>query len=1208
MAEMIGKSVLRSKDTTVLLCWPVVFGVLAAAATIAQALLLAEVIARVLVDEAEDPVGLWGPLAGLLAAVVAHSACVWLREVSALRGAAHAKQRVRERLLDHLLALGPAYVDGQRTGELVTTTVEGVERLQAYFARYLPQVVLGAVVPLLIAACVAWLDPLSGVVLLFTGPAVVVLMVLIGKRAEERTRLQWHSLSRMGAHFLDALRGLPTLKAFGRAEAERERVARISGEFGKSTLGVLRVAFVSGFALEFIATVSVALVAVLLAVRLLFADLPFAVALPVLLLAPEFYRPLRDLGASRHAGMEGKASAERIEEILALPVHNDRAGASGATPRGPVTVELVGVGFAYPGGKRPALSGADLVLPAGTRTALVGASGAGKSTLVDLLLRFAEPLDGRILANGIPLADLAPEDWRENVALAPQRPILFHGSVLENLRMARPGATQGEVEEAAGLAGADGFVRRLPMGYETQIGERGVRLSEGEVRRLGIARAFLKDAPLIVMDEPASDLDPESERLLEAALEGLGRDRTVLLVAHRLGAARSADRIAVLEEGSLAEIGTHEELLGGDGAYARLAGAAAGSLGGKGGGPTRRVGGSRAGGSPEGVEGRDAATAAGDGVRDDGDAEGGAEGGGRRGRTLGRLLRFMRPQRGKAALAALLGTWTAAANVGLLAASAYLVSASALKPPLSTLIPAAVLVQVLGSSRGVSRYYERLVSHEVTFGLLTNLRAWLYGRLVPLSPARLVRRRGGDLLSRMVDDVEELQDFYLRAISPLVTATLVAALVAVTLYHFAPLPAMSTLLFMALAGLGAPVLVGAVERGLGKRQVELRAALGAGLAEWLGGMRDLLAFGRAEDGRREISELGGRLGREQGKAAFATGMREGLHALFAGLAMWTALVVAVGLADVGRIASVYVALLPITALAGFEAVRPLGEALQSLGRTLAAGERVFGVADSEPAVADPVGPLAAPAGRALEFDRVTFRYGEAEAPALEDVSFALAAGKKVAVVGPSGAGKSTLVNLLLRFWDPTLGEVRLDGRDLRSYEQEAARAVISVAAQDAHVFDATLRENLLLARPGATEQELWAALQTARLGGVVEGLPCGLDAPLGELGTRLSGGERRRFTAARAYLKDAPFLVMDEPTADLDAETERLFLDALHERADGRGLILITHRLLRMERMDEILVLDEGRIAERGTHRELMDTNGLYARMVGVQEQMLAGR
>jgi ATP-binding cassette, subfamily C, bacterial CydCD len=1189
---MRGNAALRAGDAGTPLAWAVVFGALAAAATVVQAVSLGGVVAGVLLA-GDGLTGVGRPLFFLLGAGVARAVFVWLREVVALRGAVGAKRRVRDRLLGHLFALGPAYHAGERIGELVTTAVEGVERLEPFYARYRPQVALAALVPVLVCAVVLYLDPLSGVVLLGTGPAIPVLMVLIGRQAEARTNKQWEALSRMGAHFLDTLRGLPTLKAFNRAEDEREEVARVSAAFGRRTLDVLRVAFVSGLALEFIATVSVALVAVLLAVRLLFGDLPLAVALPVLLLAPEFYRPLRDLGASRHAAMEGRAAAERISEILATPVPKDGAEGAGQ-PKTPMTVEFSGVSFSYPDSPRPVLSGVDLVLPAGTRTALVGPSGAGKSTLVDLLLRFSEPQEGRILANGVPVADLAAEDWRENVALVPQHPHLFYGSVLANLRLAKPEAGREEVEQAARLAGAHGFVSRLPRGYDTQVGERGVRLSEGEAQRLAIARAFLKDAPVLVMDEPASGLDPESERQIEAALERLGRDRTTLVVAHRLGTARRANSIAVLQNGHLSELGVHEDLIGKNGPYARLAGAA---------GRER----------PQDDSSSPTADDVPRSSRHEGDHERETERDERRrrpSRTLRRLLAFLAPRWRRAGFAAALGSWTVGANLGLLAASGYLVAASALKPPLSALIPAAVLVQVLGASRGVSRYFERMYAHEVTFGLLTTLRAWLYGRLVPHSPARLVRRRGGDLLSRMADDVGEIQAVYLGVVSPVVAAALVSALALAILAALDPSLALATLPFLAFAGLGAPLLAGLVERGLGRRRAGLRSSLGAELAEAVAGMRDLLAFGRAGDRGKEISGLGRMLARVEQRAALAGGLREGLHELSAGLATWAVLVLAVPLVAAGRVDGVFLALVALTALASFEAVRPLGEALQSLGRSTAAGERLFEVADSEPAVEDPDRPLPAPNGRSFGFDRVSLRYEEGDAPALTDVSLFLAAGEKVAVVGPSGSGKTTLAGLLLRFWDPSSGAVLLDGEDLRLYAQEDLRAALSVAAQDAHLFDASLRDNLLLAKPGASDGELWSALKAAQLGGFVGGLPGDLDARVGELGSRLSGGERRRLAVARALLRESPFLVLDEPTSDLDAGTEQRLMGAVHHHvgARGCGLLLITHRLVGMERLDRILVLEEGRLVEQGGHGELMQRDGLYRRMVDVQDRMLAGR
>jgi ATP-binding cassette, subfamily C, bacterial CydD len=568
----MNRELLRQiKPARIFLVCTIALGMLGAIATIAQMFFLSLTVDRVFLSgeslEAVRPL-----LLLLLGAVFLRSGLLWLREIVAQRGAVRVKNELRERLFAHLMRLGPGYTGGERTGELAATAVEGVERLDAYVGRYLPQMGLSVFVPLLIFAYLLSVDPISAVLLLATAPAIPVLMILVGSHAEEHMQGQWAALSRMSAHFLDVLQGLPTLKIFGRGAAERERVAEVSDEFRERTLKVLRYAFLSGFVLEFIATLSIALVAVALGVRLLMGNIPFEAAFLALLLAPEFFRPLRDLGVHRHAGMEGKTSADRIFEILDTPQPMPKASGTADQPLGQLTIEFSDVGYDYPDSEQAALSGVDLTLPAGTCTALVGRSGAGKSTLVNLLVRFLDFDTGRITANGVPIDELSVEGWRENLALVPQRPYLFYGSVLENIRLARPDATREEVERAAELAGASGFIERLSRGYDTEVGERGVRLSGGEAQRVAIARAFLKDAPVLVMDESTSSLDPESERLIGDALVRLMRDRTVLVIAHRLNTAYRADQIAVLQAGRLAETGTHAELIECGGPYARLVG------------------------------------------------------------------------------------------------------------------------------------------------------------------------------------------------------------------------------------------------------------------------------------------------------------------------------------------------------------------------------------------------------------------------------------------------------------------------------------------------------------------------------------------------------------------------------------------------------------------------------------------------------------
>ena len=573
--------------------------------------------------------------------------------------------------------------------------------------------------------------------------------------------------------------------------------------------------------------------------------------------------------------------------------------------------------------------------------------------------------------------------------------------------------------------------------------------------------------------------------------------------------------------------------------------------------------------------------------------------------VLARLLRFLGPHRWQVTLAVVLGVGTMASNVVLLSVAAYLVAASALQYGLSQLTLSMFLVQIFGISRAVSRYLERLVSHNVTFELLADLRTWLYGRLEPLSPARLLEYRSGDLLTRIVKDVEELENIYLRAFSPVIVAVAISALTFVALYVFDPGVAFVALGFLALAGVGVPLLVGALARRLGRRELELRAELNTQIVDGIQGVQDLLALGQTSEQQRKISDLSLMLGRVQKRMASITGLQNTLNDLTMNLAMWTVLILAIPLVNEGRIPAVYLAFLALAILASFEAVQPLGTAFQFLGRSLGAGERLFEIADAEPKVLDPAEPLPPPADHTLGFDRVGFRYREDEPLVLDEISFRLEPGSRVAIVGPSGSGKSTLVSLVLRFWDPTAGEVRLGGHDLRGYTQEDLRSAVGVVAQDTHLFNETLRDNLLLARPDATDLEIEFALERAQLAEFVDQLPQGLDTPLGEQALRLSGGERQRLAIARALLKDAPVLILDEPTANLDPATEHQLLAEIYDLMPNRTTLVITHRLVHMERMDEILVLERGRIVERGTHRQLLENNGLYKQMVVVQHHIL---
>ncbi len=604
-----GRLLHLARDVRLYLALTVGSGFLLGIAVVLQAHYLSLVVSLAFVN-GQDLGQLQGPITVLVAVVVARAALVYAREAAAGLAAARIKASLRERLFAHLLTLGPSYVRGERTGELTNTAIEGIESLDGYFSQYLPNLALAALIPVTILAFVFPLDLLSGTIFLLTAPLIPLFMVLIGKGAEALTKRQWTRLSRMSAHFLDVLQGLTTLKLFGRSREQIRLIAGVSDRYREATMGVLRVAFLSALALELLATISTAVVAVEVGLRLLYAHLTFQQAFFLLILAPEFYAPLRTLGTSFHAGLSGVAAASRVFEILDrdaeksgdLPLPRGEGRGEGSLvrchaaphpnplpegegtpilspvhpvsplPRGLASprLHIDDLHYSYDGGRRPALAGVSFEIGSGEKVALVGASGSGKSTIAHLLLRFLEPDRGKIVVDGVPLSQWAPEEWRKQVAWVPQLPYLFHSSVADNLRLAKSEATRKELEEATRSAHAHRFIESLPKGYDTVVGERAERLSGGQAQRIALARAFLKDARFLILDEATSQLDPDLECSLQQSMDRLMAGRTVLVIAHRLSTARRANRIVVLDEGRVAEIGNHEELVEKGGIYRQL--------------------------------------------------------------------------------------------------------------------------------------------------------------------------------------------------------------------------------------------------------------------------------------------------------------------------------------------------------------------------------------------------------------------------------------------------------------------------------------------------------------------------------------------------------------------------------------------------------------------------------------------------------------
>ena len=546
---------------------------------ILQAWLVANVVAAAIFRDAglqQVKVWLW-PLLGVF---VARSLLAWFAELTAVQGAGQVKIALRARLFAQIQGLGPHWLTGERSGALAEDLITGIEGLTAYFAGYLPALALTATIPVAILVIVIPLDWLSGLVLLLTAPLIPLFMLLIGKGAEQINQARWQELARLGGHFLDTIQGLTTLKLFNASRREAQIIARISDDYRMSVMRVLRVAFLSSAVLELFASLGVAIVAVFIGFRLYRLDLPLPAwaALPqigflhgffILLLAPEFYQPLRNLGTHYHGRLQAVTAAERLLAILATPLPERGALPFTRNPKVSLHIRFAAVHFSYEPG-RPALAGADFEICPGERVALVGASGAGKTTVINLLLGFIQPDQGAVLINGIDLSELDLADWRRRLAWVPQSPRLLRGTILDNIRLGAPDAPMTAVQEAARRAQAADFIEALPLGYLTPIGERGAGLSGGQIQRIALARAFLRDAPLALLDEATASLDPVSEAAVQLGIDALARDRTLLVAAHRLATVERADRILVLERGLVVESGRHAELLARDGAYRRM--------------------------------------------------------------------------------------------------------------------------------------------------------------------------------------------------------------------------------------------------------------------------------------------------------------------------------------------------------------------------------------------------------------------------------------------------------------------------------------------------------------------------------------------------------------------------------------------------------------------------------------------------------------
>ncbi|MFJ8557030.1 thiol reductant ABC exporter subunit CydD [Streptomyces microflavus] len=1173
-----------AQATRLFLAAVVALGLVGAALVIAQAMLIAEIV----VGGFEDGLTvteLRAPLLLLATVAVGRALVAWLTELAAHRASAAVKSELRGRLLERATQLGPGWLSGQRTGSLVALATRGVDALDDYFARYLPQLGLAVVVPVAVLARIVTEDWVSAAIIVVTLPLIPLFMILIGWATQSRMDRQWQLLSRLSGHFLDVVAGLPTLKVFGRAKAQAESIRTITSQYRRATVRTLRIAFLSSFALELLATLSVALVAVTIGMRLVHGELDLYTGLVVLILAPEAYLPIRQVGAQYHAAAEGLSAAEEIFAVL----ETEPRGTGTEDVPDSTRLELEGVTVRHEGRTEPSLDAVSLTVEPGETVALVGPSGVGKSTLLNVVLGFAVPDEGRVRVGGRDLAELDPERWRSRIAWVPQRPHLFAGTIAENVRLARPDADDAAVVAALRDAGAYDFVAELPDGERTLLGEDGAGLSAGQRQRLAIARAFLADRPLLLLDEPTASLDGETEAGIVDAVRRLAAGRTVLLVVHRPALLAVADRVVTLEPRAVEAQGPAASVVA----------------------PGLPVPQPLAGGEPLDARRPGDVLEAAD-LLEPGDVREGdtallRETDSRPGRVLARVREAAGAQRGQLALALLLGSLAVGSAVGLMAVSGWLISRASEQPPVLYLMMAVTATRAFGIGRAVFRYAERLVSHDAVLKLLAELRVAVYRGLERVAAAGLRTVRRGDLLSRLVADVDALQDYWLRWLLPAGTALTVSVAAAGFTGWLLPEAGVVLAVGLLVAGVGVPLVSGAFARRTERQLAPARAALATRVTDLLGGTAELTVAGALPARQAHMRAADGLLTRIASRAATATALGSGLSALVCGLTVVAAALVAVPAVNDGRLAGVALAVVVLTPLAAFEAVAGLPLAVQYRQRVLRSAERVYEVLDAPVPVREPAAPADAPSSPfPLEVRGLSARYPGAHHDALRSLDLTLVPGRRIAVVGPSGSGKTTLAQVLLRFLDASSGTYSIGGVEADALDGDTVRRSVGLCAQDAHVFDSSIRENLRLARTGASDAELYDALSRARLLEWVRSLPEGLDTPVGEHGARLSGGQRQRLALARALLADFPVLVLDEPAEHLDLVTADALTADLLAATEGRTTVLITHRLAGVEAVDEVLVLDAGRVAQRGPYAELAAEDGPLRRMLERENETVA--
>ena len=1119
-------------------------------------------------------------------AIIVRLLAHYIQESVANRLGSAVKATFRERALEHMFKLGVQHKE--RHGDVIHMLTDGLEQVDAYVARYIPQILYAIMIPLIMGIAIVDTLPIIGIILIITVPLIPFFMILIGKQADRLNKEQWERMSFLSGHFLDVLQGITTLKLFGRSKDQIKVIGRLSKEFKDSTLRVLRVAFLSALVLELVSTISTALIAVYLGLTLLDGEISFFSAFFILLLAPEFYTPFRQLGAAFHTGMAGKTSILKYEEFMnrqpSLPIGGQ------SKLKGKVqAIEIKDLTFTYEDSDN-GVQHISLEAKRNSPIMLVGESGAGKSTIAHIIGGFLTAPKGSVTIDGLDLCDIDIEWWRQQITYVSQHPHIMKGTLRDVLSFGM-NVSDEEIIEACKEVQLLDVINRQQDGLDTVISEGGLGLSGGERQRVALVRAFLRKGQVLILDEVTAHLDVKTEAIISSAIKRLMDNKIVIIIGHRLQTMHWASTLYVLKHGRIIQQGSYAKLLSVDGYFKDLVTSGLGEFS----STIEEQLKTEKSFSLEHreeidnsirVDNQDAYVLGQDTIQT---PEVSTSKTGIQGWKL--LFTVLSPAKWSLVLALIFTFLTVFMNVGLLTVSAWLLASAALQPGLTYLSLAIVGVRFFGVSRAVCRYFERYTSHRMAFQGLYGLRVWFYAHLEPLAPAILKRFGAGDMLGRIMGDIEVLQFFYLRTLIPPAAAIALTILVAYGVSTIDNSLVAPIVLAAFILGLVLPLVVYAHNKqsltAIGPQQGEYKSLL----SDTMDSLEDVISYGNEQLVYDRIQHMMSAV--DANKGIIERGMNLG-NTLFLGGVQITVVIVAILAANAltGAWASVMVAVAAIGTQAWFEALQPMIAAVHHGAESKVATSRLIALADEPIPVVEPNAPKPFNANREITFTDVSFGY-DAHRRIYEHLRLDIKQGQSIAIVGASGSGKTTLFNMLERLYDYS-GSIHVGDVELKDISIDTWRNALGTITQDTYIFHASFEDNIRLARPDASEADLEYAIDCASLRSVVERLPDGIHTIVGSGGHGLSGGERQRVALARLFLRKPQVVLLDEPLEGLDQVTRKALHRDLMEYVQDKTCLYITHQLEGLEHMDRILFMDKGQIIEDGTYEELITLRGHF--------------